>query len=79
MDERDCKVSLPSPPGKRCWKKNRSSWFHFKDKSEDYLLSSEAESSSEEYKYEAESVIRSDNFAMPTLRAQVMMEDGLLV
>ena len=67
VDERDYKeVSLPHPSGRRCWKKNRPSWFHLKDKSEDFS-SSEAESSSEEYKYEAQlSVIRSDNFAMPT-------------
>ena len=53
VDEGDYKeVSLPSPSGRR-WKKSRPSWFHLKDKSEDYS-SSEAESFREEYKYEAE-------------------------
>ena len=74
VDERDYKeVSLPSPSGRRCWKKNRPSWLHLKDKSDDYS-SSEAERSSEEYKYEVQSVIRSDNFAMPTLRSKVMVK-----
>ena len=73
VDERDYnEVSLPSPPRRRCWKKNRPSLFHLKNKSEDYS-SSEAESSSEEYKYEAQSPNRSDNFAMPTLKSKVMV------
>ena len=71
VDERDYKkVFLPSPPGRRCWKKNRPSLFHLKDKSEDYS-SSEAESSSKEYKYEAQSANRGD---MPTLRSKVMVK-----
>ena len=31
VDERDYKeVSLPRPSGRRCWKKNRPSWFHLR-------------------------------------------------
>ena len=34
VDEGDYKeLSLPSLSGRRCWKKNRPSWFHLKDKS----------------------------------------------
>ena len=78
VDERDYKeVSLPSPPERRCWKKNCPSWFHLKDKPEAYS-SSEAKSSSKECKYDAQSVIRSDNFAMPRLRSKVMVKAILM-
>ena len=46
MDEREYnEVSVPNTSGRRRWKKNRLSWFHLEDISENYS-SSEAESSS---------------------------------
>ena len=37
VDEREYdEVSVPNKSGRRRWKKNRPSWFHLEDRSEDY-------------------------------------------
>jgi len=58
VERENNEVSVPNTSGRCRWKKNRLSWFHLEDRSEDYS-SSEAESSSSSEEDKTQTVIRS--------------------